>query len=387
MLWEQTTPIFLPKYCHTFTGGRKSPALQGETFNLQPKTGGVPEQTNLPHPWTLAETGGFPATQHCSSLHKRGCASFLGCRQGGRWSLSSVNSLTTRIRSSLHSYCSLQEAGSSGSCRWHLHPRDGVKSRLEHSSALERYQRSLDTSEPYFCHSVVQHPTGITHLQLFNRRGAAPVLLSWLLLHRHSELLPCKFKLSVTHFQVQLESSSPFSSLHYYQRFLHPFIHRRGRNTCYCSFYSPHHLKVSPPHGLSKEIAVLPLLNSSLAHRGLAGSVGGEQSRSNLASPILTVPLVIVNSSISLLVIPSIPLTDVVLKVAAGKCSGYRDGDRSKANTGKEEEEKEEEGVEEQVFELSWAGWCSFQKEGSNSRKWHLLKAFLKSVGGQLCWF
>lgn len=79
-----------------------------------------------------------------------------------------------------------------------------MKSRLEHSSGLERYQRSLDNSEPYFCHSVVQLPTGITHLQFFNRRGAAPVLLSWLLLHRHPELLSFKFKLSVTHFQVQL---------------------------------------------------------------------------------------------------------------------------------------------------------------------------------------
>lgn len=97
-------------------------------------------------------------------------------------------------------------------------------------------------------------------------------MLSWVFLHRQSELFSFKFTLSVTYFQVQLESSIPSSSLHCYQRFLHPFIHKRGRNTCNCWFYSPHHLEVSPPQGLSKEIAVLPLLSSSLAHRVLAAS-------------------------------------------------------------------------------------------------------------------
>lgn len=51
-------------------------------------------------------------------------------------SLLSDASSAARIKASLHGYRGLQEAGSSGSCRWHLHPRDGVKSRLEHSKSL-----------------------------------------------------------------------------------------------------------------------------------------------------------------------------------------------------------------------------------------------------------
>ena len=199
---------------HTFAGGGKPPALQGETFNLHPTLGGVPELSRLPRPGTRAERGCFTANRHCSSLlHKKGLCFPLGVQAGMQ-----AESLFWLLELNLPSYCNLQESGSSVSCRWHLHPRDGWNLGWSTARALlnavhrRAIKGALTGSELSFCHSAGQLPTRIAHHSSLAEEGLlqsccpgffSTGTLNYFLLNVHT----------VAHFQVQLEAwgFQPFS--------------------------------------------------------------------------------------------------------------------------------------------------------------------------------